>query len=109
MQLQDWQQQTTVVAITNNGYNIQVSSKAPEDIYYSAGILSKDNADFRRITDISGNVFALISPLDALKVGDNIQIAKGCDRSAAACQSFNNFDNFFGFLAIPTDNPFQVY
>ncbi len=109
LQLQDWQEQTTVTAITNNGYNIEVSAKAHEDSYYSAGILSKDNADFRMITATTGNVFSLISPLDALKVGDNIQIAKGCDRSAAACQSFNNFDNFFGFLAIPTDNPFQVY
>jgi uncharacterized phage protein (TIGR02218 family) len=109
LEMQDWQEDTTVVAITNSGYTVQLSNKAHEDDYYKAGLLSKEGFDFRQINSVTGNDFELISPIDGLAVGDVVQVAKGCDRSAASCQSFGNFDNFLGFLTIPTDNPFQAY
>ncbi|HGY9638050.1 TPA: phage BR0599 family protein [Pseudomonas putida] len=109
LQIQDWQEDTRVTAIKDNGFTVEVASKANPDDYYITGLLSKNGSDFRMITSCSGNSFKLMSPIDGLKVGDAIQVAKGCDHSAAACQSFGNFDNFLGFLTIPSDNPFQVY
>lgn len=109
LQIQDWQEDTTVTAIKDNGFTVEVASKSEADDYYITGLLSKNGSDFRVITSCSGNSFKLMSPIDGLKVGDAIQVAKGCDHSAAACHSFDNFDNFLGFLTIPADNPFQVY
>lgn len=108
LEMQDWQEDTTVVAITNSGYTVQLANKAHADTYYTAGLLSKNGSDFRQINSVTGNDFELMSPIDGLAVGDVVQVAKGCDRSAASCQSFGNFDNFLGFLTIPTDNPFQA-
>ena len=109
LQIQDWQEDTTVTAIKDNGFTVEVASKSEADDYYITGLLSKSGSDFRMITSCSGNAFKLMSPIDGLKVGDAIQVAKGCDHSAASCHSFNNFENFLGFLTIPTENPFQVY
>ena len=108
LEMQDWQEDTTVVAITNSGYTVQLANKAHETEYYKAGLLSKNGSDFRQINSVVGNKFELMSPIDGLTVGDVVQVAKGCDRSAASCHSFGNFDNFLGFLTIPTDNPFQA-
>ena len=93
----------------DNGFTVEVASKQNEDDYYITGLLSKNGSDFRMITSCVGNAFKLMSPIDGLRVGDAIQVAKGCDHSAVSCHSFDNFDNFLGFLTIPTDNPFQVY
>lgn len=109
LQIQDWQEDTTVTAIKENGFVVEVASKLNSDDYYITGLLSKGGSDFRMITSCSGNSFKLMSPIDGLKAGDAIQVAKGCDHSASACRSFGNFDNFLGFLTIPSDNPFQVY
>ena len=109
LQIQDWQEDTTVTSIKDNGFTIEVASKSQVDDYYITGLLSKNGSDFRMITSCVGNELKLMSPIDGLKVGDSIQVAKGCDHSAAACHSFGNFDNFLGFLTIPSDNPFQVY
>ena len=108
LEMQDWQEDTTVVAISNIGYTVQLGGKAHADTYYTAGLLSKDGSDFRQINSVTGNNFELMSPIDGLMVGDVIQVTKGCDRSASSCQSFGNFDNFLGFLTIPTDNPSQA-
>lgn len=109
LQIQDWQEDTKVTAIKDNGFTVEVANKQNEDDYYITGLVSKGWSDFRMITGSSGNAFNLMSPIDGLKVGDAIQVAKGCDHSAAACRSFGNFENFLGFLTIPTENPFQAY
>lgn len=109
LQIQDWQEDSFVTAIRDNGFTVEVASKQHADDYYLTGLLSKKGSDFRMITESVGNTFRLMSPIDGLKVGDAIQVAKGCDHSAAACHSFDNFENFLGFLTIPTENPFQVY
>lgn len=108
LEIQDWQEETTVKSISNSGYTIELTSKSHEAEYYKAGLLSKDGSDFRQVNSVDGNFFELMSPIDGLAVGDVVQVAKGCDRSAASCQSFGNFDHFLGFLTIPTDNPFQA-
>lgn len=107
LKLADWQESVTVTEILENGFKIKVSGKSQADAYYKAGIISRQSSDFRSITNISGDTLTLISPFDALKVGESLELAKGCNGSAESCQSFNNFDNFFGCLNIPTDNPFR--
>lgn len=107
LKLTDWQETVTVTAIVNNGFTIVINSKSHPDDYYGAGLLSKNSSDFRTVTRVAGTSISLLSPFDGLKVGDQLELAKGCNGSASSCQSFGNFDNFLGCLNIPTDNPFQ--
>lgn len=107
LKLSDWQETVTVTAIDNNGFTVIINSKSHPDAYYGAGLLSKNSSDFRTVTRVAGTSISLLSPFDGLKVGDQLELAKGCNGSASSCQSFGNFDNFLGCLNIPTDNPFQ--
>ncbi|MDH0145134.1 phage BR0599 family protein [Stutzerimonas stutzeri] len=107
LKIQDWQQTVTVTAINESGFKLEVSGKTSLDDYYRGGLISKNDDDFRDVVSVVGTTVELIAPFDGLKVGETLQITKGCDRSAASCQSFENFDNFFGCLTIPTENPFK--
>lgn len=45
----------------------------------------------------------------AFHVGTAVQLTVGCDHSTATCQArFDNLDNYGGFPAIPTKNPFAT-
>lgn len=103
-----FQKDSVVQAISENGTKLQLSYVGDSTEYYLAGLLSFDESDFRMITgvNISTREVTLISPIYGIEVGSNVKIAKGCDRSASACQGFGNFDNFYGFLTIPNTNPF---
>lgn len=107
LRLQDWQEAAIVQSVTSSGTTVQVNSKQNDDGYYIAGLLSTTKGDHRTIVAVDNNTIEIQSPIDDLKSGDVIRISKGCDRSAAACQSFDNYDNFFGCLTIPQDNPFE--
>ena len=106
LKIQDWQEEVTVTSIQNNGFTINVTGLLNSNDYYKGSIISKNDDDFRDVLSVNAGVITLFSPLSDLVVGDKLKITKGCDRSSAACKSFNNFDNFFGFVTIPTDNPF---
>lgn len=106
LKIQDWQYEITVTEITGSGYTLKVTGLSEDEEFYKGSLVSVDEDDFRDVLSASGNQITILTPFDGLKVGQKLQITKGCDRSAKACKSFNNFDNFFGFLTIPTENPF---
>lgn len=107
LKIQDWQQDVIVTDIQKSGFKLLVSGKTSPDDYYRGGLISKSDDDFRDVVSVVGSAVEIIAPFDGLKIGDVLQITKGCDRSAASCQSFGNFDNFFGCLTIPSENPFK--
>jgi hypothetical protein len=50
----------------------------------------------------------LTVPTD-LQVGDTVTLVAGCDHSTSTCESrFDNLDNYGGFPAIPSKNPFST-
>jgi len=106
LKIGDFQETVTVTDITNSGKTLLVDSKAHPDAYYKAGLATLDGSNYRSITSVLGLEVNLLSPFDGIKVGDQIDLAKGCDGSSAACHSFDNFLNFLGCLDIPTENPF---
>jgi len=106
LKIGDFQETVTVTSISNNGKTLLVDSKAHPDAYYKAGLATLDGSNYRSITSVLGLEVNLLSPFDGIKVGDQIDLSKGCDGSSAACHSFGNFLNFLGCLDIPTENPF---
>ncbi|CAQ45381.1 DUF2163 domain-containing protein [Stenotrophomonas maltophilia] len=55
-----------------------------------------------------GNNVELLYPV-AIAPGTEVLLTVGCDHSTATCQSrFNNLDNYGGFPAIPSKNPFST-
>lgn len=108
LDITNYQEAQTVTQVEDGGRLVYLSGFNHDADYYLAGLLSFDETDFRMITDIdlaAGSV-QLISGIDSLAPGDQVKLAKGCNRSAQACHSFGNFDNFYGCLTIPDENPF---
>lgn len=103
-----YQESLTVVKVEDGGAKIYLSSLAHEPEYYLAGLCSFDESDYRMILEANTaeNSITLISGIDSLKAGSQVKLAKGCDRSSKACHSFGNFENFYGCLTIPDENPF---
>lgn len=109
LRIEQWQEEVIVIEIKDSGYQVVIEGKSQPDAYYIAGLMSVNNRDYRTVMGIQDDIIDLMSPIDGLKPGDKVKLSKGCDRSAASCSSFNNFDNFFGCLTIPDLNPFEVY
>jgi uncharacterized phage protein (TIGR02218 family) len=104
----DYKEIITVESVSE--YNIQSSSfrKQPDD-WYALGFLSRQNEDFRMITEHKGDTVTLLLPFDNLAVGSELWLHTGCDRTIKTCQEkFNNHINFGGFPYIPTKNPFAT-
>lgn len=102
------QETQAVIKVEDGGAKIYLSSLNHVAEHYLAGLVSFDETDYRMIlaVDKSENSLTLISGMDSLKAGDQVKLAKGCDRSSKACHSFGNFENFSGCLNIPEENPF---
>ncbi|MFG0756141.1 phage BR0599 family protein [Pseudomonas sp. TYF_14] len=107
LDVNDWSEYHAVSAIEQNGTLLTLNTITQPDGYYAAG-LAEINDQWVMVTghDAATNKVLILSALDGLKEGDVIRLTKGCDRTKAACNSFGNKDNFFGFQTIPTDNPF---
>ena len=106
LNIDDWSKNIVVEGVSNNGTVIASTAITEADGYYVAGLASF-GSQHRMITAHAAGQIELISQIQGLKPGDTIRIAKGCDRSLAACQSFNNQENYLGFVNLPDRNPFQ--
>lgn len=106
---QDWQHDIEITDVIDAGFTLKAANILHGNEYYRGSLISVGGDDFRDVLSVDKNrrEIKLLSPFDGLQPGSILQITKGCDRSAAACHSFDNFDNFFGCLTIPTENPFQ--
>lgn len=108
LDITQYQESQTVLKVENGGAKIYLSALNHDPDYYLAGLVSFDETDYRMILEVNQaeNSVTMISGMDSLNVGSLVKLAKGCDRSARACHSFNNFENFSGCLTIPDENPF---
>lgn len=84
------------------------SEPATAHILAAGEILNLRNGERRLILDNEGSIVQIGYPFVDLRVGDNVELVKGCNHSLAQCKAkFDNVINFGGFPYIPSDNPFS--
>lgn len=75
---------------------------------YLGGLVTFDTYDFRTIIVDSGDSITINRPFEGVVAGDILRISKGCDKTVARCKALGNFENYFAFNTIPTENPFET-
>lgn len=96
--------------IASDGVTITLSSRGTiEAGHLHLGFIQTTDNHSSMITEDDGSLtIKILTPIEGLKVGDDIRVAKGCDNSSDTCKNrFNNFENFFGFEVVPTRNIFE--
>ena len=74
----------------------------------AGGWLTTPEGARHMIVTESGSSVGLLYPI-AITVGAEITLVVGCDHSTLTCQGrFDNLDNYGGFPAIPSKNPFST-
>ncbi len=92
------------------GRNVELDGGVPDSV--SGGLAggwlqTPDGARHMIISDYGSGV-ELLYPV-AIESGTEVLLTVGCDHSTATCQSrFDNLDNYGGFPAIPSKNPFST-
>lgn len=88
---------------------IQVASAPGADGLYAAGdVINVRTGERRLILNNVGDLVSIGYPFVDMRVGDEVDLSKGCDHSLATCKTvFNNVVNHGGFKYIPADNPFD--
>lgn len=99
-------------AFVSNSYgrNVDLDGGVPGSV--SGGLAggwlqTPEGARHMIVNDYGGGV-ELLYPV-AIDVGTEVLLTVGCDHSTATCESrFGNLDNYGGFPAIPSKNPFST-
>lgn len=101
-----WVDDVAVSAVSGADVTLVASGRASG--WYAGGYVQRANGERRMVRAHSGLVLTLLSAMPGLDVGETLQAYAGCDHTtgAAGCAKFSNLDNFGGFVAIPTKNPF---
>ena len=104
---------TTVTSIDETGRIITLASinnipaltgNAPDD-WFTLGIMTRTaNNAYRTIESQKGNRFILGHSFLNIAVGDEVEIAAGCDKRIATCYGKFNNDRFGGQTGIPNRN-----
>lgn len=97
-----------------DGFNISVAG-APDlvsnpSIYvggYFEWVHPVKGLEFLTIEAQSGAALTVFGTTMDLYVGLSITLYRGCNRTPAACNSFNNFDNYGGIPLMPGKSPFD--
>lgn len=112
LNLANWLSAGTATAYVDNTYTITGADSQP-DGYWLGGLLEY-NGEYAFIVAHAGTSITVRIPIDSLDAQIDatssvaVQLAPGCDRSAATCENkFNNLLNFGGFPDMPTDDPFS--
>ncbi|HCG5552399.1 TPA: phage BR0599 family protein [Vibrio parahaemolyticus] len=93
----DWQDIVVVNEIKNSGTTLVCNLLDKEDNYYANGIISFGMHQVMvTASNQQNSELTLLTPIDGLSVGDEVFVAKGCNKSYESCKSFNNVENFFG-------------
>lgn len=103
--LNDFTTAGVVSSVSPDGLTVSVSSFTGLS-HSLAGGYFKRGLDYRMITAHSGTNITLLSPIPGLASGDACTGTAGCPLTYAACQSYNNIENFLGFDLVPLTNPF---
>lgn len=71
-------------------------------------IINNRTGERRMVADNLANSIDINYGFLDIVEGDVVSMVRGCDHSSATCKAkFNNFDNYGGFLFIPTKNPYD--
>jgi len=96
----------TITAIDATGTVLTIPAFASIPDSLQGGYLNWGNAK-RMIVAQVGATVTLLSPIAGLTVGQSISGVAGCALTFAACSTYSNIANFFGFDLIPEINPFD--
>lgn len=92
------------------GRNVDFDSSVPASVSggLAGGWLQTPDGARHMLTGENGSGVELLYPL-AIEPGTEVQLTVGCDHSTATCAArFANLDNYGGFPAIPSKNPFST-
>ena len=92
--------------IDNNKLTINAISK--EDNYYKAGFIVMKTLGIeskRAIYEHKGKIITLLVPVFGIKIGDQVKLYPGCDKTTNTClKKFNNIFNHGGFPFMPNED-----
>ena len=96
----------TLSTISSDGLTLTSATFAGQaDGYFTRGYISFSGA-YRTITSHTGNTITISYKIIGLTGTSSITAYAGCDLTKETCLSkFNNINNMFAHLFIPTDNP----
>jgi hypothetical protein len=100
----------TAVVVSTSGRNVDLDGGVPGSVSggLSGGWLQTAEGARHMIVNDFGNGVELLYPV-ALEPDSTVTLVVGCDHSTATCAyRFGNLDNYGGFPAIPSKNPFST-
>ncbi|WP_019562272.1 DUF2163 domain-containing protein [Caldimonas manganoxidans] len=102
----------TASAIVSNstGRSVDLDGGVPSSVSggLAGGWLQTTEGARHMIVSEMGSGVELLYPV-AIEAGTEVLLTVGCDHSTATCQArFNNLENYGGFPAIPSKNPFST-
>jgi len=108
LNIADWQDDTTVVSITDNSVVVnEIADKTNVAGYYSGGIMQFGTEYAFIEQGYSSNRLRMMTVPKDLEVGSTVTLAPGCSLTRSVCESkFDNVINFGGVPYLPTRNPF---
>lgn len=84
-----------------------VDDGVADGVLAAGEIVNTRTGERRLILDNLANTIHFSYPFVDMKVGDQVELTKGCDHSFSTCKAkFSNGANFGGHPYIPADNPF---
>ncbi|MCC6505151.1 MAG: phage BR0599 family protein [Aquimonas sp.] len=96
--------------VNTNGRNVELDGGVPASVSggVAGGWLQTPEGARHMIVSDFGSGVELLYPV-AIEPGTEVQLTVGCDHSTSTCESrFGNLDNYGGFPAIPSKNPFST-
>ena len=96
--------------INSAGRNVEFDGGVPGSVSggLAGGWLQTSEGARHMIVGDFGSGVELLHPV-AIEPGTEVQLTVGCDHSTSTCASrFGNLDNYGGFPAIPSKNPFST-
>lgn len=90
------------------GRTVELDGGSPVSGALAGGWLQTPDGMRHMIVGDNGSSVELLYPV-AIEAGAEVLLTMGCDHSTATCQArFANLDNYGGFPAIPSKNPFST-
>lgn len=97
-----------ITDINPNGIllTLNINLFSPER-YSGGGVARLNDGQVKSIIDATSNTITTMSPFENFRIGDNIKLTLGCNKTSENCRLFDNFDNFAGFEYIPNRDPYK--
>lgn len=96
-----------VTGVSDTIITISILSN-PLDTLKGGEMYNTTRGEYRHILSNNNGVIKINTPFKDIRVGDTVEVTKGCDHSLSTCKNkFGNSANFGGCPFIPTKNPFE--